>query len=65
MIFSEKIGRPMVPLGSPSKYDEGNMANLSPTLPINISCVLGKIENMYIGVNISPDDIREYTEVFK
>ena len=64
-IFSEKIGRLVVSLGSPRKYVEGNMANLSPTLPINISCVLGKIENMYIGANFSPDDIREYTEVFK
>ena len=27
VIFSDKFGRPMVPLGSPSKYEEGNMAN--------------------------------------
>ena len=45
-IFSEKIGRPVVPLGSPSKYAEGNMANLSPTIPINISYVPDKIENV-------------------
>ena len=64
-IFSDKIGRPVVPLGSPSKYVEGNTANLSPTLPINISCVLGKIENVYIGADCCPDEIREYTKIFK
>ena len=63
--FSEKIGRPVVPLGSPRKYAEGNMANLSPTIPINISCVPDKIENMYIGADCSPNEIREYTELFK
>ena len=56
-IFSEKIGRPVVPLGSPSRYVEGNTANLSPTLPINISCVLGKIENVYIVADCSPNKI--------
>ena len=58
-IFSEKIGRPVVPLGSPSKYAEGNMANLSPTIPINISCIPCKIENVYIGADCSPNEIRE------
>ena len=64
-IFSEKIGRPVVPLGSPSKYAEGNMANLSPTIPINISWVPGKIENVYIGADCSPVQIRECTDIFK
>ena len=54
-IFSEKIGRLVVPLGSASKCAEGNMANLSPTIPINISYFPGKIENVYIWVDCSPD----------
>ena len=41
------------------------MANLSPMIPINISRDPGKIENVYIGVNYSPDEIKEYTELFK
>ena len=64
-ILSKKVGSPVVPLSSPSQIVEGNMANLSPTIPINISRVLGKIENVYIGVDCSPNDIREYTERFK
>ena len=65
MIFREKIGRTMVPLGSPRKYAEGNMAKLSPTIPINISYILGKIEKVYIGADCSPDEIREYIKLFK
>ena len=65
MIFRDKIGKHVVPLGSPSKYAEGNMANLLPIIPINISCIPGKIENVYIGVDCSPDEIREYTKIFK
>ena len=63
-ILSEKIGSLVVPLSSPSQMDEGNMANLSPMIPINISCDLGKIENVYIGVGCSPDEIKEYTKMF-
>ena len=40
------------------------MANLSQTIPINIYHVLGNIENMYIGVDCSPDEIKEYTKHF-
>ena len=55
----------MVPLSSPSQMADGNMANISPTIPINISPDPGKIENVYIGADCSPNGIREYTELFK
>ena len=64
-ILSENIGSPLVPLSSPGQMVNGNMANLSPTIPINISHDPGKIENIYIGVSCSPDEIKEYTELFK
>ena len=64
-ILSEKIGRPMVPFSSPSHMADGNMENLSPTIPINISHDPGKVENVYTGVDCSPDEIKEYTEIFK
>ena len=41
------------------------MANLSPTIPINISRDPGKIENIYIGADCSPDEIKEYSDIFK
>ena len=34
-------------------------------MPINISRNLGTIENVYIGVDCSQDEIREYIELFK
>ena len=44
---------------------DGNMANISPTIPINIYRDPGKIENVYIGADCSPDEIKEYTKLFK
>ena len=41
------------------------MANLSPTIPINISRDPGKVENVYIGADCSPDEIKEYIQLFK
>ena len=45
-ILSEKIGSLVVPLSSPGPMANGNMANLSPTIPINISRNPGKVENV-------------------
>ena len=64
-ILSEKVGIPLIPLGALGKYNKGNMDNLSPCIPINISCTPGKIENVYIGANCSPDKIEAYTKLFK
>ena len=64
-VLSERIGSPMVPLSSPSLMADGNMMNISPTIPINISHDPGKIENVYIGAECSHAKIQEYTELFK
>ena len=64
-ILSENIGILTVPLISPGQMADGNMVNLSPTIPINISCDPGKVENVYIGVSCSLDEIKEYTDLFK
>ena len=64
-VLSERIGSPMVPLSSPSQMADGNMANISPMIPINISRDLGRIEKFYIGAEFSHDEIQEYTKLFK
>ena len=64
-ILSERIGILVVPLSSPCPMANGKMVNISPTIPINISHDLGKIENVYIGVECSHAEIQEYTELFK
>ena len=45
-IISKNIGSPVVPLSSPGQMADGNMANLSPTVPINISRDPDKVENV-------------------
>ena len=55
----------MVPLSSFGPMDDGNMANISPTIPINISRNFGKVENVYIWADCSPNEIKEYTTLFK
>ena len=43
----------------------GNMANISSMIPINISRNPGIVENVHIGVECSHVEILEYTELFK
>ena len=64
-ILSEKIGSPVVPLRYPGQMADGNMENISSTIPINISCDPGNIENVYTGADCSHDEIQKYTELFK
>ena len=44
---------------------DGNMANISSMISINISWDPGTIENVYIGVDCSQAEILEYTELVK
>ena len=55
----------VVPLSSPGPMADGNMANISSTIPINISRDPGRIENVYIGAECSHAEIQEYTKLFK
>ena len=64
-VLSERIGSPMVPLRSPSPMADGNMENISPTIPINISRDPGRIENVYIGAECFHANTQEYIELFK
>ena len=65
VVLSQRVGSPMVPLSSPSLMADGNMANISTTIPINISRNPSTIENVYIGAECSHAEILEYTELFK
>jgi hypothetical protein len=63
--LSEMIDHAMVPLDTLGIYAKGNMVNISPTVTIDISRVLGKIKNVYIGVDCSLGEIQIYTILFK
>jgi hypothetical protein len=46
-------------------YTEGNMASIYPTISIDISHILGKVENVYIGADCFLEEILIYIELFK
>jgi hypothetical protein len=46
-------------------FVEGNLSNISPTIPIDISFKPGTVENVHIGASCSPDEIITYTSLFK
>ena len=63
--LSEDVDIPINPLPREGMFVEGNMANISTTIPINISVNPDVMENIYIGANCSPEEIAIYTALFK
>ena len=53
------------PLVTTQVYVEGNMANISPTIPINISKTPSVVENVLFGTYCSLEKIVVYTTLFK
>jgi hypothetical protein len=43
---------------------EGNLGNISPTIPLDISIKHGIVENVHIGASCSPDEIQTYKALF-
>jgi hypothetical protein len=62
--LSEIVGHTIVPLDMHDIYAKGNMDIISPTIMIDISCTPGKIENVHISANCSPEEILIYTKLF-
>jgi hypothetical protein len=56
---------PINPLAMHIVYVEGNMETITKTIPIDISRTLGVVENVFVGVDFSPEEIRIYTYLFK
>ena len=65
MRLEEGVDSPINPLPKEGFFVEGNMENISDTIPINISANLDVIENVYIGAKFSPEEIAIYTALFK
>ena len=53
------------PLPKEGIFVEGNMENISVTIPINIYANPNVVENVHIGANCSPKEISIYTDLFK
>jgi hypothetical protein len=54
-----------VPEATHDVFSEGNLSNISPTIPIGISIKPGIVENVHIGASCSSDEIVTYTSLFK
>jgi hypothetical protein len=54
-----------IPKSTHDVFSEGNLSNISPTIPLNISIKPGIVENVHIGASCSPDEIVTYTSLFK
>ena len=53
------------PFSTKPVFVEGNLSNVSATIPINISSNPNVTENLLIGADCSPKEIQVYTALFK
>jgi hypothetical protein len=56
---------PINPLATHVVYAEGNMETIAKMIPIDISRTPGIMENVFVGADCSPEEIRIYTGLFK
>jgi hypothetical protein len=54
-----------IPGSTHDVFAEGNLSNISPMIPIDISVKPGIVENVHIGSSCSQDEIVTYTSLFK
>jgi hypothetical protein len=52
------------PIPTPDAFEEGNLANISPTIKIDISIKLGIVEEIIIGAACTPQEIAAYKALF-
>ena len=56
---------PINPLATHAIYAEGNMETISQMIPINISGILGVMENVFVRADCTLEGIQIYTDLFK
>jgi hypothetical protein len=54
-----------IPESAHDVFSKGNLRNISPTIPLDISIKPRIIENVHIGASCSPDEVVTYTSLFK
>jgi hypothetical protein len=54
-----------IPESAHDVFSEGNLSNISPTIPLDISVKPGIVENVHIGAWCSSNEIVTYTSLFK
>ena len=53
------------PIPTPDSFEEGNMANISPTIKTNISTNSDIVEEIMLGTSCSPEEVDSYTALFQ
>jgi hypothetical protein len=54
-----------IPESAHDVFSEGNLSNILPMIPLDISVKPGIVENVHIGASCSPDEVVTYTSLFK
>jgi hypothetical protein len=54
-----------VPKSTHDVLYEGNLSNISPTVPLDISIKPGVVENVHIGASCSTDEVHTYKALFQ
>jgi hypothetical protein len=54
-----------IPESTHDLFYEGNLSNISPTLPLDISIKPGIVENVHIGASCSHDEVVTYKSLFQ
>ena len=63
--LDDDMERYQYPVQTHNVISEGNLENISKTIPINISIKSGIVKNINIGSNFSLKEITQYTTLFK
>jgi len=50
---------------APDAFEEGSMANIPPTIKVDISVTPGVTENRLIGASCSPEEVAAYKALFQ
>ena len=53
------------PISTPNAFEEGNMANISPAIKIDISPNSEIVEEIMLGASCSPEEVDAYKSVFQ
>ena len=53
------------PIPTPDAFEEGNMANISPTIKVNISTNPEVLEYITLGASFSPEELASYKALFQ
>ena len=53
------------PILAPDSFEEGNMANISPTIKIDISTNSEIVEEIMMGASCSLEEVDAYTALFQ